>query len=91
MQNDLTQAIRHLEQEMQRETHELQAKETELRERELEFTQLKNKMREHEAMIPRLKQEIFKLKREQGEKHKELDRVQKSYQDELRKSSIKLR
>jgi len=89
--NDLTQAIRRLEQETQKEIHELQLKEEELRKREAEVTDIKNKLHEHERAIPHLKQEIMTIKREQVQKHDELTRVQKNYQEDLRKSSIKLR
>jgi hypothetical protein len=89
--NDLTQAIRQLEQEINRETLELQKKEDELRTQEAAVIDLRNKLRDHVNTIPRLKQDIVKIKREQVQKHDELQRVQTSYQDALRKSNIKLR
>ncbi len=90
--NDLTQAIRKLEQETQKETLELHEKEQELRKIELETTELKNKLREHESvLIPKLRKEIESIKAIQRKQHNDLAQVQKNYQEALRKSNIKLR
>lgn len=107
MQNvkDIEGAIKQLEQEVHKETHELQEKEAELHKKETEEAALKQEIpamqKELEQkkhllyqcgmIIPKLKSEIAILKREQIERHNELLRVQKSYQDTLRKSNVKLR
>lgn len=89
--NDLTKAIKDLEREIQLEVQELQTKETELHKREAEVVDLKNKLRENEIAIPKLRQEIIKIKGDQGRKHSEVLRIQKSYEDSLRKLNLKPR
>ena len=106
MQNpvDLTQAIKALERETQKEAGELHAKEGELLKKEDENRQLKQEIinmqrdidlkkkqiSDNDHIIPKLKTEIDHTKREQLLRHSELEKVKRDYTSALNQSGMKL-
>lgn len=96
--NNLEQAIKQLEAEMQKETKLLSDKQAELKKSELELSELEKELRDVELkrkrmdevkkIIPNLKREIPQLVDGQRKKHAEFERVRQSYTDTLKKGGV---
>ncbi len=95
---NLEQAIKQLEQQILKETREMNDKEAELKKAEPEMTQLKkdielktHQLKDLERRIPILKHDIDMIKREQQHLHDELAKIHTSYTNALQQSGMKVR